>query len=96
MGEMHANLMCASGFEMDTHEGMRTEALFHPIVSDGFAPIASHCHLQPVRTVSSDGLVYRTAGRHAPNAHSQVFAPHLMLGKRSRQRRMRLECARND
>src|SRR3546814_8162205 len=54
MRHVHADLMCAAGFQTHAHVRVLLEAFLHPVVGDGRTTIVDHRHLQALARMAAD------------------------------------------
>jgi len=96
MGEVDANLVCATGLELHAHVRVRPEAPDDPVVGDCLASALAHRHAHAIGRMPVDGCIHRAARGHHATADRLVLAAHLALAEHAYQRRVRRQGSRDD
>ena len=71
-GEVHTNLVGASGFQVHLHQGCGAEGFEHIVVGDGVAAVLNHGELPLVAGVATDGRVDGAAQRVGQALYERV------------------------
>ncbi len=73
MRHMHADLVSAPGFQFATQMGMRSKALFNPIVCHGRFTVLCHCHAFAINMMPTNWRINRAPGGKHPAGNSLIF-----------------------
>jgi len=73
MRQMHADLVGAAGFQLQTQQRVQGEALHHAVVRHCFPAPLTHREALAIRGMAADGCVHRAARRHAAMCDGEVF-----------------------
>lgn len=95
MGEVHTNLMGATGFELDPQQRTARQSLLDTIVGHRLPPVLTHGHAGALATMASDWGIDQSAAAELTEAKREIFPLHFTGSEMAYQHRLRLGCARH-
>ena len=90
--EMHTNLVCSSGFKLDTYICVRLESFEHAIPRYGRFSFFLHTHAQSIDWMAGDRRVDGTATGQDSVADGEILSGNFPRRQHAHEGRMRLQC----